>query len=384
VTVRLAHPPIARAQAALFFAAWRARHGAGPAPNDLASWLHERLLDATLLDEPPVIRRALAINTAGVPIVYSHKSMPGARPPRFRMLAEPGGTGITVAEQVSLARELVRNFCERAGWRQALRRAEAVIEVLLPTEPNGFDDWHGGLGFGLEVSEDGPDLRVYCNVRHGSFLTRWQRLADAVGEFADKRAQPAFRELLDRAAPLTSPAGLALAITDDKVHAIRLYCGLVEATADSAIAAAPGRFTAWAPAIRNFVDSHLTSVGGLEEQDITLAFDFAIRDWLLVPRVARYKVDVRCTRATALDAPAVAAWAADTVAALGLDPSPLAEFVSDVERAFGGCAIQYVSLGCFDGGPELAVYCIPGPFEDVVAALRGSDDGRSYLTDVSA
>lgn len=360
---------LTRAQAEAFFGAWRARNPMTRGADELATWVHGRLLEASLIEAPGRAVRELAITTAGVPIVYSHKCAPGPKAARFRMLAEPGGTAVTVAEQVRLSRDLLGDLCERASWRDARRQTDDVLDELLPATTGGFDGWHGGLGFGLEVGDEGPDLRVYCNVRHGSFVSRWQRLADAVGQFADQRAEAAFRELLDRAGGSTVPVGLALAITQDAVHAIRLYCGLIDATGEAAIAVAPARFASWAPAIQHFVDSHEASFGGLDEQDITLAFDFVIRDGLLVPRVARYKVDVRCARATTVDATRVVTWATDVATTLRLDPGALAQFGSDIARVFGGCAFQYVSLGCYDGGPELTAYCIPAPIDRVVAAL---------------
>ncbi len=350
-----------RARADAFFTTWHARHGAYRSSSDVASWLHEQLLDATFEEAPSCpAQRRLAISTPGVPVVYSHKCTRRRESPRFRMLAEPGGTATTVAEQIVLSRDLLHRISCQLGWQRATGRIDAVLDLLLPSDPEAFAEWHGGLGFGLEVGDGGPELRLYCNVRQGDLTSRWQRFADAVGELADESAEPAFREILHLAAPRTFPVGLALAIGGGELRGIRLYCGLSDATSDSAIAAAPGSFAESASVIRRFVDSYRASLGDLGEHEITLGYDFAARNELLWPAVMRYKVDLWCEEASNLDRARLIAWAEDQIESFGMDRSGLRSFFTDLDGAFDGWTLQYLSLGCRNGSEELTAYCIPG------------------------
>ena len=324
------------------------------------AWLHEQLLDAAFDDTAQTVcRRRLAISAAGVPVVYSYKCSP-RDPANFRMLAEPGGTGITVAEQVQLSRTLIDRVIDHLAWENARVPANAILDVLLPSDPDFYAAWHGGIGFGLETSERRPELRVYVNVRHGDLLARWQRLVDAVGEIADERAEPALREIVDVASPRAVPAGLALAIDDRGVTGLRLYCGMTDASAAGATAALPGVLAAAAPRIAGFLTSYVESFGDLVSQDITIAYDFVVRDGLLHPTVARYKTDVYCELVSKQHGERLMAWVEGQLISRGLDPSCLYRFLNDVEAAFGGYALQYVSLGSRDRGDELTVYCIPG------------------------
>jgi hypothetical protein len=355
-----------RERAEAYFSSWHAH-----LRNDAARWLHDRLLHAAY--DVAVSRRArrrLAITTAGVPIVYSHKSSRRIGETPFRILVEPGGTGITVAEQVRLSRDLLNDIFDHLGWQRAGSRVDAVLASLLPVDPQAYGNWHGGLGFGIEADQKALELRLYCNVRHGELTSRWQRFADAIGEFADERAEGAFRELVEIAAPRAVPAGVALAVADGEVRGIRLYVGLLEATAASALAAAPASFATSAPAIRRLVDSYCSWFGDLGAQDITLAYDFAVRDGLLWPTVARYKVDLWCEPANDSDSARLLDWAENFIESLELAPSGLRAFFSELNDMFPGAAFQYLSLGCKRGEEEFSAYCVPGPSMTVDRGLR--------------
>jgi hypothetical protein len=349
-----------RERAEAFFRSWQGRQQRGPS-DDATRWLHDQLLDAAYDMAPSQpARRRLAITTAGVPIVYSHKSSPDAAASPFRMLVEPGGAGVTVAEQVRLSRNLLHRVLDGLGWQDAGGQVDEVLDALLPVDQEAFDHWHGGLGFGMQADEHGPELRLYCNVRHGELVSRWQRLTDAVAAFADQRAEAPFRALLERAVPRTVPAGVGLAVAGGQVRAIRLYVGLLAATADSAVAAATESFGGSGGAIRLVVDSYRRWFGELGEQDITLAYDYAIRDGTLLPSVTRFKVDVWCEPANDSGRQRLLAWTQELAGSLGLAPSGLRAFFAELEGTFPGSTFQYVSLGCRSQAEELSVYLVPG------------------------
>lgn len=353
----MAFAPDGRRRAAAHFVRWSRRCG-GVSATD--AWLHQQLLDAAF-DEAPqtVCRRRLAISSLGVPVVYSHKCRTGDRP-AFRLLAEPGGTSITVAEQVQLSRALLDRVFDHFEWDRARAPVNAILDVLLPTDIEEYSTWHGGLGFGFECGDSGQELRVYCNVRHGDLRLRWQRVVDAIGEIADERAEPALREIVDISSPRAVPAGLALALNDRGVTGVRVYCGLCDATGEGAVAALPRALASSASSIRAFVQQYCATFGDLVSQEITLAYDFAVRDGLMHPSVARYKVDVYCEAVSRRERARLIAWAENQLLARGLAPSDLQVFLVDLDDAFTGSTLQYLSLACRKKEEEITVYCIPG------------------------
>jgi hypothetical protein len=308
-------------------------------------------------------RRHLAITNIGSPLVYSHKSDHTTGPPPFRMLVEPGGEGRTVAEQVDFSSTLLCDVFSHFGWQRSVDQVEAVLRRLLPRNPDAFDDWRAGLGFGIEIAESDLEVRVYCNLWHGALQSRWRRLADAIAEFSHGRTDASVRAVLDRAMPRAYPVGVGLAVADGDVRGIRLYLGLVRADVGSAINAAPEGFADSWHAIRSLVETYRERFGALGRQDITLAYDFAIRGGILEPGPARFKVDLYCEPTSGSARMPLFEWAEGRVASAGMDAASLRAFVSDMDAAFSGATLQYVSLGCRHGVEEIAAYCIPGGWQ---------------------
>jgi len=354
-----------RERAEAFFGEWLDEREAGDAAGRLVV---EQLLEAAY-DVPAAdpVRRRIAISTPGAPVVYSHKCSARAGAAPFRMLSEPGGVGISVPEQVALSRNLLRRLLDHLSWSAAAGPLDAVLDRLIPQDAGALNEWHGGLGFGVEVADTGPELRVYCNVRHGELADRWQRLIDVVGEFADVRAEDAVAEILGIAVPRAVPAGVAVAVGGGDVRGIRLYAGLLDATAESAVAAAPQRFAHAERAISRLVDSYRAWFGDLGTQGLTLAYDFAVIDGVLWPSVVRYKVDLFCEPSSGHGTAALLDWIEPLARSLGLAPAGLRRFASDLDRHFPGWTFQYLSLGCRDGTQELSAYCVPGRAGDPIA-----------------
>ena len=143
---------------------------------------------------------------------------------------------------------------------------------------------------------------------------------------------------------------LVLALDDVVITAIRLYCGMTDASPASVTAALPVVRAGAAPGISAFLRSYAESFGPLVTQDVTVAYDFVARDGLLHPAVARYKADVYCEAASRRDSDRLLSWLEGQIALRGLDVSGLYRFINDVVDAFGGATVQYASLGCSDRG----------------------------------
>ena len=206
-------------------------------------------------------------------------------------------------------------------------------------------------------------------------------MLDVVCEFADERAADAVIEMLDIAVQRAVPAGVALAIGDGELQGIRLYAGLLDPSAAGAVAASPQRFAGAASAIRQLVDSYRSQFEELGEQGLTLAYDFAIDDGLLVPWMVRYKVDLFCEPSSGVGRAAHLDWIEPLARSLGVALPGLGRFVGSMDRHFPGWTFQYVSLGCRDEAHELSVYCVPRALTYRVETNNGGvGRGRPWRT----
>src|SRR5688572_19366562 len=76
---------------------------------------------------PPVTTplRAASICMDGTPVVFSVKLTHEQEAPAFRVLVEPGGTGITVPQQVSCSLKAADELLQIMGWQQAAEQVNS-------------------------------------------------------------------------------------------------------------------------------------------------------------------------------------------------------------------------------------------------------------------
>jgi hypothetical protein len=312
------------------------------------------------LDVPPqrIPLRRPSLSLDGTPFVYSLKLSPSPAPPGFRMLVEPGGVGITVAEQIDYTLLSLDALARRLGWTRLGEDLNPWFRRLLPGDASAVrSDW-GGLWLGLSVDGPDPELRAYVNLRRGDARARWARFADAMAVFATQELEAPFLALVRRLAPLAIPVGVAAAIRRGRVAGLRLYAALFHPRADDACAALGLEASAAADEVRALFAAYSADLGPLPPQGATLALDFRVRDGGGVDEdLARVKVDLCCALLPdEVQATRTTPWLLSRHAAVGIDPAPLAAFLDDLRDCFGGHEIDYVSLGFRRGAPEITTY----------------------------
>jgi hypothetical protein len=356
----LAHPPTAFRR---FYEVYGRRAGLGGAVR--AEELHSALLAATFeVRQAPANHRRGSISVDGTPVVYSLQlPLRGGRP-AFRMLCEPGGLAISVAEQVEFSRSVVRGLTERLGWRTAQAELEELLARAIPGDRSAMSDWWGGLWIGAALQDDDADVRVYVNLRHGGHLSRWQRVADLLAPFADQRLVPAVREWMDSAGLVAIPVGVAAVLGEAGLPVVRVYLG-VELPGIAAIRAGRGkRFAESDAPLAEFCRGFEQCYGPFPRQSMTLGYDFAREDGgVFRPEVARFKVDVSFGHVAAdADTSADAFVAPRVDRAFAGAAQAYAEFRGDLEACFGGSSIEYVSLASRgEHLSEMTVYARPWP-----------------------
>lgn len=292
-------------------------------------------------------RRRAIVALDGTPIVYSQSTRPGGDP--LRVLVEPGSPARDVPAQVDFTLETLDALLGIAGWRPAAAALDAVAHAALPPSAEAARALRGGAALGLAAGEDGFDLRLYLDLRAGAARERWRRAACAFGTVGSARSEATFVAIAERAAPLGVPVGIAAVLRESELRGLRLYIGL-EDTSAASLAALSGA----APAV---VGAFCDALGPFAPQAVTAAFDLAVHEGALQPRLARAKLDA-CT----LDRPHEHAVRRLHVLldALHLPGAGSDGLLADLDRCFGCSRIQYVGLGLRGGNHEVTVYAQPG------------------------
>lgn len=293
----------------------------------------------------------------GTPVVYSIKLRPGAPAAGYRVLVEPGDPRTGVAEQIDLTLALTGRLLAELGWVAARPGVDALVRAALPTHRDDRDRLWGGLWLGAAVGEraDRPELRLYVNLRHGEPVARWQRVADILAPHADPRLERPVSAWITRSAPAAVPVGLALAVREGSLAALRVYLGHHRPTLDSlaAVALVPRR----SPALNRWLRGFEERFGALPPQAATSGHDFVFRDGRL-QELGRAKIDLCCQLLGAAERPRLDRWLRGLPSALlGSGDALLGRFREDLREVFGGSTTEFLSAG-FSGGAldHLTVY----------------------------
>jgi hypothetical protein len=318
------------------------------------------LLAAALDVDSTPVRRRPSLCHDGTPVVYSQEVRAGSRRSGFRLLSEPGGVGRTVPQQVDFTLGLVDRLLGDLEWRHAAADLNAIASAVLPADPTALGNWWGGVWLGLAQSDQHLDLRLYFNLRHGSLTARWQRVAAALGHFADDRLEKPLQALADGTAPHALPVGLGVVVRDGCVPVLRVYCGVHEPRIASLEALAPESGAPARATLALVVDRLGGPHGGFPAQSVTFGYDF-VREasGLLRPEVARTKIDLSCQWLVPRDRSTFLEEAALLARDFSLDTGPLDRFAHDLEDCFGGFAPEYVSFTLGDPPPAMTLYAKP-------------------------
>lgn len=301
--------------------------------------------------------RAASICIDGTPLVFSVKLTREQEAPAFRVLVEPGGTGITVPEQISCSLRAADELLQIMGWQQAAEQVNRIIHHVFPANSAELENWWGGIWLGTSISDTHTELRMYLNLRHGNALQRWQRVADVLTEFSDDSIAPVLEKLITQTSPHAIPVGLGIVISGS-VRGIRLYAGMQEPSEGSIMESISGDASLVKNEIHWFCNAILEKFGPFARQSITLGYDFHLdKKGVLQPLISRTKIDVACQRFA--KAGNFIPFLHQLVQQFQFDNSQLPSFLADLRHSFNGCDVEYISLGVDGGIDHLTVYAKP-------------------------
>jgi hypothetical protein len=329
--------------------------------------VHGLLLAAADVPQPPLALRRPSMCHDGTPLVYS-VALDGDRPSPFRLLVEPGGTGIDVPAQVDCALDALDRGLAICGWDRAGAGLRTIASIVFPGDREAMRRWWGGAWIGLVLSPEALEMRLYANLRWGDARARWQRACDAICAFADERLTPTLEDLMARVAPVAVPVGLGVAISGDALRALRLYAGVHSPTPEAIEAALPRRIAGGAEPVGALAALFEERFGAMPPQSVTLGYDFLLAENRVQPGVARTKVDVSCQLID--DDRRDEAWDLAHALAdrLGTDLEELDEFERALGASFGGSQVEFVSLGLRERATSMSVYAKPDDFRPVSGA----------------
>ncbi|MEW5804885.1 MAG: hypothetical protein AB1847_22595 [bacterium] len=351
--------------------------GKGDGPLKGGYLLHDALLRATF-DVPPddTQRRRASLCLDGTPIVYSHKLKPQADQLRlkadelpFRMLVEPGGLGITVAEQIDRSLRTVDALLYELGWESTVEDLNAVVRRVFPRRASELSHWLGGIWLGLDFTPQGRELRIYLNMRYGCELARWQRLADVLSWFSDPSLTPplagSLKSLIEHVSPYAIPVGLGLVVSQ-RLRNFRLYTGIQEPSLSTIMQAWPNQPKDATRTFGHFCNAFTRACGPFARQSVTFGFDFALnQEGFLHPGISRTKLDVSCQVISHGTASVLLPVLRDLFDTWHMDSGSLDTFIEDLWICFGGSSLEHVSLGFGDQLEHATIYTKPHGFDQI-------------------
>jgi hypothetical protein len=308
----------------------------------------------------------------GTSLVYSHRLCPaeaagGTRGNEaFRILVEPGGVGISVAQQVDFSLATADSIVQCLGWQSATPDLNGIIARVFPRNAADLEDWWGGIWLGMESAGQTFQFRLYLNLRHGTAQGRWQRIADVLGFLGGDDLEGPLKALVAQTVPLAIPVGLGVVVQEGRVSALRLYAGLHRPNRATLIRmlGCEGELDGDASRLAAGVCGAFEDVlGGFRNQSVTAGYDFIVGGGAVIePRVARAKLDISCQSCPQQRRPQLRAELRRTAVALRQDPDSLDEFFADLSECFGGAAVEYVSFFLAGDDRGLTVYAKPDGF----------------------
>jgi hypothetical protein len=327
--------------------------------RDVVRKLHSAAVD--FADTPPVRRPSLC--TDATPVVLSHESWRARdEASDVRVLVEPGGLHRTIPEQIDFALRTVDAVVHKVGWHAVIPELNAIIARTFPRRASDVVNWWGGIWLAVAGTPNDFTLRLYANLRDGSADARWRRVATILSSFGEPTSAPIVEELVRRTGSIAIPVGLGIAIAGSRVRALRLYCGVHSPSFATMAAAWPDsiapRLQDWS---RACVDIE-AAVGSFSPQSVTIGHDLCIDDGAIVPAIARVKFDVCCQFVASHARPALVALLDRLARRFGVDADSMHLFVADVDACFGGCRVEFLSVGFANASTSVAVYVKPAGY----------------------
>ncbi|HEX8600427.1 MAG TPA: hypothetical protein VF952_18160 [Chloroflexia bacterium] len=329
--------------------------------------MHNTLINSIVTPAPgELARRRPSMCHDGTPLVYSLQLDKGDKAPAFRLLVEPGGTGITVPQQISFSLRALDQLLHLLGWQESVEDVNAIVSRVFPSEATPVSHWWGGIWLGMSLDHQSADLRLYLNLRHGEALARWQRVADVLGWFGDEALSATFNRWLAAVSSHATPVGLGVVVAGGRVRGLRVYTGLYAPTQETMEAACLDMAGGDKLKLKLLTDTFTGWLGTFQPQSVTMGYDFRLEaTGTLHPAIARVKVDISCQLLPSDKRADVVPVFSDIISAWDFDTTYLHEYLDDLRECFGGYVVEFLSLGFRGELDHVTLYtkpdgCAPG------------------------
>lgn len=261
----------------------------------------------------------------------------------LRMLVEPGGVGIDLPNQINFALATINRLLTQLSWQHLSIDINRIVRIVFPREAVLLSSWWGGIWLGAEIADSEANIRIYLNLRSGSPVARWQRVADVLGPYAPKNMESNFLTLIEQVSACAGiPVGLALVLKNGQLGGIRLYVGIDDPTPESVCAAMP-REIGSVVHLRDRLKSLVHAFGPFEYNAVTVAYDFAFKADAILPSIDRFKADIGCSDYQRQLPCVLDEWIERD---FGREiHMRFLNFTKHLENAFGGSLIDYLSFG---------------------------------------
>lgn len=345
--------------------------------------LHAALLDAVADPGEPWERRPSLCHD-GTPVVYSFKS--GGQGGGLRILVEPGARSAPVSRQIPDALDTARTVLTHVEAEGVAELLQEIASAALPASAEDRDRLWGGIWLGAVIGAQRSELRLYVNLRHGTPLQRWQRVADLLAPLAPRALEPDVARWMQCLAPHARPVGLGVAVRGGRLLALRIYAGHAAPTRASLTGSCRlGGEAAYV--LEEVVADFEQRFGALRPQGVTTGHDFVLDGVSRIVDFGRCKVDLSCQAVAAQERCALEAWVHGTFDALTAPasaemkdrrrPTPaeiavrasssapaawtLERFTAALHTHWGGATTEFLSLGFADQAfSHATVYAKPG------------------------
>lgn len=333
----------------------------------LGSSIYQDLIESAIVPaiEGVMLRRP-SLCLDNTPVVYSQslatmqKRQDDREGMTFRLLVEPGGTGITVAKQVDVALLTADRIIQRLNWQAAISDLNGLVARVFPDDASVLQNWWGGIWLGLAVSLHSLQLRLYLNLRHGNAHARWQRFADVMGFLGDETLGDLLQRLASTVAPFAIPVGVGVVLSENRVAALRLYVGVYHPTQETIKSLLIDSNERKDQVVVELFESFGTLIGLSKSQSVTIGYDFFLDNHgIILPLIERVKIDVCCQFMSEDCEPELYATLSRFAQIWQLDIDPLKFFVADLVESFGGYRTEFVSFSLSGESPGITVYAKP-------------------------
>lgn len=324
-------------------------------------YAHEQLINAAFIhiDSGLESVRRPSISNDGTPINYSLKLDRGNTRPAYRMIVEPGGTHLTIPEQIEYSLQLTKTILEQLDWHDQYSPVESMARIILPADQQTQLKLVGGIWLGLSVKGEDLDFRMYINLRYGNTEERWKRIDQLLRRFGAESAE-SFMRIKQQTEEHAMPIGFCLSIVNGKIRGVRLYITYSNPTLLSLNQGFLSEFRASEPYLKQFASSFVKSFGPFSPQSVTMGYDFRYRDnWGILPTPVRFKLEISCMSIPGEDESLIVKWAEQQLNHRNISVQDFRIFRQNLLTHFEGSYFHYITLGVDPKSEHLTFYTQP-------------------------